>query len=200
MAQNFNVLSHQRLTQAVYLLNPPESHGSVVSLESPAICAMTDLSHTRPLIIDPFATITEANEKMISYAVRMLFVVQAQQQMIGIISATDILGEKPVKYMHEVNSLYEDIQVRDIMTPVTELEVLTLPDVERGRIGDIVETLRRSGRQHALVLATDADDMPKYICGIFSSSNISRLMNTRVEVAEVANNFAAIQSALSQAT
>ncbi len=200
MAQNFHSLPHHRLLHPVYLLNPPDSHGSAVDLESPAISAMTDLSHTRPLMIDPFATISEANEKMISFAVRMLFVTQAQQQMSGIITAADILGEKPVKYMNEVNSLYEDIQVRDIMTPVTELEVLTLTDVERGRVGDIVETLRSSGRQHALVVETGADAKPENVCGIFSSSHISRLMNTRVEVAEVATNFAAIQSALSKAT
>ena len=35
------------------------------------------------------------------------------------------------------------------------------------------------------------------VCGIFSISQISRLMNVRVEVAQVATNFAAIQNALS---
>lgn len=158
---------------------------------------MTDLSQIRPLMIDPFATITQANDRMISFAVRMLFVAQSSQQMTGIIAASDILGEKPVQYMNQVNCLYDEIQVRDIMTPVAELKVLRLDDVERARIGDIIATLKSSGRQHALVVEADVENKQEYVCGIFSTSHISRLMNVRVEIDEVATNFAAIQNALS---
>jgi len=194
---SYHTLPHHQLNQPVFVLSPPENNAAVITEESPAICGMTDLSQIRPLMIDPFATLTHANERMINYAVRMLFISQTQQQMIGIITATDILGEKPVKYMHEVGCTHADILVRDIMSPVTSLEALNLADVERGRIGDVIETLRNSGRQHALVVETDADARIEHVCGIFSTAHISRLMHARVEVAEVATSFAAIQSALS---
>ena len=194
---NNHSLPHHQINQPVSVLSPPPHHAAAITEESPAICGMTDLSQIRPLMIDPFATLTNANEWMINYAVRMLFVTQAQQQMIGIITASDILGEKPVKYMHEVNCSHEEILVRDIMTPVSSLEALNLVDVERAQLGDVIETLRISGRQHALVVETGTDAKIEHVCGIFSTSHISRLMHARVEIAEVATSFAAIQSALS---
>lgn len=197
MASNFSPLPSHQLSQQVYIISPPKHHGAAITEESPAISGMTDLSHIRPLMIDPFAKITQANEKMIGYGVRMLFVTQASEQLIGIITASDILGEKPVQYLHEVNGTYDDILVRDIMTPIDQLGVLSLVDVERAHIGDIIETLKSSGRHHALVVETDAGSGLERVCGIFSISQISRLMNVRVEVAQVATNFAAIQNALS---
>lgn len=197
MASYYHPLSHHQLSQQVLIQTPPEHHGAAITQETPAIRGMTDLSQIRPLMIDPFATITQANDRMISFAVRMLFVAQSSQQMTGIIAASDILGEKPVQYMNQVNCLYDEIQVRDIMTPVAELKVLRLDDVERARIGDIIATLKSSGRQHALVVEADVENKQEYVCGIFSTSHISRLMNVRVEIDEVATNFAAIQNALS---
>jgi len=99
--------------------------------------------------------------------------------------------------MHEVGCKHDEILVRDIMTPVSSLEALNLADIEHARVGDIVETLRNSGRQHALVVATAPDARIEHVRGIFSTSHISRMMNARVEVSEVATSFAAIQNALS---
>ena len=39
------------------------------------------------------------------------------------------------------------------MTPAREIEVLEYTDVRHALLGDIVETLRNAGRQHALVVA-----------------------------------------------
>lgn len=194
---NYHTLPHHQINQPVSVLSPPQQHEAVINEESPAICGMTDLTQIRPLMIDPFATLVHANERMINYGVRMLFVTQAQQQMIGIITASDILGEKPVQYMHEVGCTHADILVQDIMMPASSLEALNLADVEHSRIGDVIETLRNSGRQHALVVETDTDARIEHVCGIFSTAHISRLMHARVEVSEVATSFAAIQSALS---
>jgi len=194
---NYHTLPHHQINQPVSVLSPQQQYDVVINEESPAICGMTDLTQIRPLMIDPFATLTHANERMINSGVRMLFVTQAQQQMIGIITASDILGEKPVKYMHEVGCAHADILVRDIMSPAASLEALNLADVERARIGDVIETLRNSGRQHALVVEADTDARIEHVCGVFSTAHISRLMHARVEVSEVATSFAAIQSALS---
>lgn len=196
MANPYHVLSHHLIHHPVTVLSPPEHHAAAITEESPAVSCMTDLSQIRPLMIDPFARLTSANDQMINFAVRMLFVAHGEQQMIGIITATDILGEKPVKYIHEVGCTHDEILVRDIMTPVSSLEALDLADVKRARVGDIIETLRDSGRQHALVVETAADAKVERVCGIFSSSHISRMMNARVEIDEVATSFAAIQTAL----
>ena len=44
------------------------------------------------------------------------------------------------------------------MTPAGFLETIELTDVLQARVGDIVETLKRSGRQHALVIESGPAD------------------------------------------
>ena len=50
-------------------------------------------------------------------------------------------------------------------------------DVERAKVGGVLETLKRVGRQHALVIDVDEETLSQRICGIFSTTHISRLMN-----------------------
>ena len=124
MSTSYNVLSHTRLNKAVSIMSPPQAHGAVLTLESPAICAMTDLSQVRPVMTSPSLPIDQANDRMITYGVRMLFVTDANEKMVGIITATDVLGEKPIQYMQKVSCTHDEIEVRDIMTDISNLEVL----------------------------------------------------------------------------
>ena len=79
-------------------------------------------------------------------------------------------------------------------------------DVERARVGHVLETLRRAGRQHALVV--DHDEIPSerplmpavrraMVRGIFSISQIARQLGVPVPAAgEVARTFSEIESAI----
>jgi hypothetical protein len=96
--------------------------------------------------------------------------------------------------------------VADLMTPASDVEVLALGDIEGARVGHVLETLRRSGRQHALVVEQDvipargALDKPVHramVRGIFSLSQIARQLGVAVQTSgEVARTFAEIESAL----
>ena len=76
----------------------------------------------------------------------------------------------------------------------------------RARVGHVLETLRRSGRQHALVVdqeeipARGALDKPlrrAMVRGIFSLSQIARQLGVAVQTGgEVARTFSEIESAL----
>lgn len=61
------------------------------------------------------------------------------------------------------------IQVRDIMTPLRDLEVLRLSDVKSAKVGHILATLKSAGRQHALVV-TDNANGTHALRGIFSAT------------------------------
>ena len=63
------------------------------------------------------------------------------------------------------------------MTPADLIETMELHDVLQFRVGDIVETLKRSGRQHALVIESgspDATSATRTVRGIFSLTHIAR--------------------------
>jgi hypothetical protein len=132
-----------------YTVPQPRSAGAV-RLDSPASEVMTDLRRISAATVDVDTSIEAANRVMIARGVRALFVTDEARQVLGIITSTDIQGEKPVQFAQERGMRHGDVLVRDIMTPADRLEILDYWDVERARVGDVVATLRLSGRQHAL--------------------------------------------------
>ena len=146
-----------------------------VSLQSPAIEVMTDLRKVEALTTTEDVQVDVAHKMMIDYGVRSLIVVDALHRITGIITATDILGDKPMQLIHERGILHADLTVRDLMTPAAKIDVIDLKDVLHASVGHVVETLKQSGRQHALVVDQTSDGGQR-VCGIFSSTQIMRQM------------------------
>jgi CBS domain-containing protein len=66
--------------------------------------------------------------------------------------------------------------------------------VETARVGHVLETLRRAGRQHALVV-----DGERRVRGIFSISQIARQLGVALPAGgEVARTFSEIEAALAK--
>ena len=115
----------------------------------------------------------------------------------GLISARDAMGEKPVKLLQEQQvSRFEDLTIADLMVPRHAIDVLDIESVSRAEVGTIVETLKKSGRQHALVVETDAVSGVEVVRGIFSATQIARQLGVALPIVEVAETFAEITSAL----
>jgi CBS domain-containing protein len=130
---------------------------------------------------------------MITRGVRLLLVVDEEhERVLGVITAADILGERPMLVATGRGLRRDELTVADVMTPAPQVEVIPLAEVERARVGHVLETLRRAGRQHALV--TDGAGMVR---GIFSISQIARQLGVAVPAgAEVARTFSEIEAAL----
>ena len=170
---------------------PPAPH---VSAEAPAVQVMTDLSRVAPATIRPQAPLAGANQFMITRGVRLLLVADDQENVLGVISASDILSERPMRVAIERGLRRDELTVADVMTPAEQVEVIDYADVAPARVGHELETLRRAGRQHALVVEHDG---PTMVRGIFSISQIARQLGVAVEPgAEVARTFSEIESAI----
>lgn len=146
-----------------------------VDLDSPAIDVMTDLRRVEALTTTEDVSIDDAQKMMIDYGVRSLIVVDVEHKVAGIITATDILSDKPMQHIHTRGLLHSDLEVRDIMTPAAEIDVIDLKDVLSACVGQVIETLEQHDRQHALVV-DQAEDGHQRVCGIFSSTQIARQM------------------------
>jgi CBS-domain-containing membrane protein len=175
----------------------PASPTQKVAMESPAMAVMTDLERVMAITIGSVASIESANQRMIDAAVRLLLVVDGDQSIVGLITATDILGEKPMKHQQRMGGTFSDILVRDIMTPHAGLDVLNLRDVFRARVGDIVASLKSFGRQHALVAERDGNSDSHRVRGIFSATQIGRQLGVNVVPGEIASTFAELEMVLS---
>lgn len=162
--------------------------------ESPAAEAMTDLARMPAATVDPDAPLARAEEHMRYSRVRLLFVLDSQRGLLGLITLNDLKGERPVRYQRERGVSFGEIRVRDIMTPADRLETIPYSQVLDARIGDIIQTLKRSGRQHALVLERGVAGYS--IRGIFSATRMSRQLGIPIETAGIAFTFAELEAAL----
>lgn len=174
-----------------------------VTLESSALEVMTDLSRVSPATIRPQAPLEGANQFMISRGVRLLLVIDVRDTVLGVLTATDVLGEKAMRVSVERGAKRSELTVADLMTPAERVEVIALEDLQGARVGHLLETLRRSGRQHALVVDHDgaAPAAPAVrramVRGIVSLSQLARQLGLLLpQAGEVARTFAEIEAAL----
>jgi len=197
MITEYSALASSPLKTCSSFLRPSQSLPSRVKLSSPATDAMTDLTKVSVVSVRAATSMNKANAKMIKYGVRLLLVLDDDEQVAGIITATDILGEKPMRFLQQMGGTHADILVRDIMTPQSELEVINIEDVKNAKIGSIVATLKKAHRQHALVAASMPDGC-QLVCGIFSATQIARQLGAQAESFEIARTFAEIEAAIAQ--
>ncbi len=195
MSENYRTLPYSKLEAGITYQRPRQQLPEVVRVDSPATNVMTDLTKVTAITIGPCANVDQAEQRMTASAVRLLLVTDQSHNILGLITLTDLRSEKPVKYQQEVGCKREDIFVRDIMTPQDQLEVLFMVDVVNAKVGDIVETLKRVGRQHALVVDLD-EERRQMVRGIFSTKQISKQLGVNIETAEVAKTFAELEAAL----
>jgi len=161
-----------------------------------ATAVMTDLRQVPAVLIDPDVDVEAATRVMIRRNVRSLFVVDVDNEIVGLITATDLLGEKPMQHLARYGGRRADIRVRDLMTPRARLEVLPMAGVARARVGHIVATLKLAGRQHAMVVEED-EQGHDVVRGVFSASQLEKQLGTPVSTGAPARTFAEIEAELS---
>ena len=169
-----------------------------VTADSPAVAVMTNFKRVPAVTIDPGARIDDANRRMIEYAVRLLLVMGRSNAVLGIISASDILGEKPLQIVRERGMRRAEVAVRDLMTPCCELQVIQRLDVLKARVRHVVAALNCAQRQHALVVEPDGQGPCQAVCGMFSASQIARQLGVPVHVSDVARTFSEIERMLNR--
>ncbi len=193
---NYNPIRARLLRTPIGVFNCKHKSNYPVKPASPAILVMTDLRDEPAITMSPYNTIDEALETMKEERVRLIFVMNRDELLVGLITATDILGEKPIRLNQERNLRHAEIEVGDIMTPYQELEVLSLNRVMASRVGDIIITLQNCGRQHALVTDTHPRTDTEAIRGIFSTNQVSRQLGEPVNIKYAARNFSELGIAL----
>ena len=186
---NYKAMTSRTLDTEVGYQHPYQDLPDKVSMDDPATHAMTDLSKVAALTINPCASLDNASERMIASNVRLLFVTNQYYHVMGIITSNDLAGSKAMNYLKEMGGKREEIMVRDLMTPQHQIEVLDMAEVSRAKIGDLVTTLKRMGRQHALVVEYDSDNK-QVIRGVLSANQLGKQLGTDISTADVAGSFA----------
>jgi CBS-domain-containing membrane protein len=198
MLRDYAPLNFQLLQPAAGYAQPTQVVPDRVTLEDPAVNVMTDFKSVTAVIVLSGDGVDEAHRRMIQRGVRLLLVVDQNRRVVGVITAADILGEKPMQVIGHRGIRREELTVRDVMTPQAALEVLDLETIRTARVGHILATLKRSGRQHALVVEHDSRGA-QTLRGIFSATQIARQLGIVMPPAsEIAQNFSEIEAQLAR--
>lgn len=167
-----------------------------VNADSPAIEAMTDFTRVSVVTINPEATLATANASMIARGVRLLLVRGRDEELLGLITARDIHGERPLQVAQSRGTKANDLLVSDIMVPAGSIEIVYFRDAINLRVADVLDAMKAQGRQHVLVEDNDPSTGEARVRGIFSATQIGRLLGIPVQGFEVASTFAEIEAAL----
>jgi CBS domain-containing protein len=196
-AMSFTRLPTSNLDKTAGLLRPACVLPERVGMDNPALDVMTDFRRLTAFIATPGDTIKQAEERMIRRKVRLLIVMDRQDRVAGLITSTDIHGEKPLQVLQSRGLRRDEVLVADIMTPVDRLEAVDFDDLSHARVGHVLETLKARGRQHALVI--ENANGQQMVRGLLSLSQLCKQLGVNVETTEVAHTFIEIEQQLAHA-
>jgi CBS domain containing-hemolysin-like protein len=182
------------------VLARPLFPAGTVKPDDPAERVMTDFRQVTPLTVDGGTPIDDALQYMIHAGVRLLFAVDSDSRLIGLITTTDIQGEKPIQHMaveHEHGArARREIRVRDIMTPVAAWDALDYEALRHATVAQFIPTFKAAGRRHLLVVERSAQAGQCIVRGVISASRLERELGLMLEVPAVARSFTDIEQAL----
>lgn len=180
--------------KTVVLYTPEYESNQNVTESDPARNVMTDFAKVTPFQIESSASMEAINNKMIACGVRLLFVNNFKGELIGIITADDILGKKPLLHITQHGGSRDDISARDLMTPIDKLEGIPLAQVMNSQVSDILAILKEYRRQHMLVL--DHRGNTVFVRGLFSVTQVGKQLGIEINPSLRAESFAQLKRAL----
>lgn len=191
------VLPTFRLQPGISIAQAEPWQTQAVTLDSPAVSVMTDLSRVKAATVHPSTQLRQAEQAMIYLGVRMLFVVSEMPQVEGLVTTTDLHGDHQMRLVHERGLHWDELTVADVMTELSMLDAIPFAAMRTASVGDLIATLKRFGRNHLLVVeAGDAHGPQHRVRGVVSRSQIERQTGHTIDITPIATTFAEIERAL----
>ncbi len=153
-----------------------------VELSDPARSVMTDFNERSVVRVPPNQQVDDALEVMRHAGVRSAFVIDAgQDTVLGLITAYDIMGEKPIRHLQTVGGAREDVVVADIMDPAESWQVTHLAAIDQATVGMLLDTFAKLGRTHLPVVEGEGASLR--LRGVFSAAKVLRLTESARRIA-----------------
>src|SRR5690606_9110179 len=161
-----------------HLVQPDEFHELLPG--STALEIFTDFKKHRPITMEGSTPAEEVEMLMRKAHVKMTLVVDADNEFIGTISLEDLDEQRLIALV--ANGFdRRDILVHELMVPRAHIMALTLRDLERSSINDVIRALQRSGQQHCLVVDYDGH----CIRGVISARDVARRLHIPINIERI---------------
>ncbi|WP_374259106.1 CBS domain-containing protein [Aquabacterium sp.] len=157
----------------------------------PAVTLFTDLHHSACVVAGHHDGLDQTLHLMMRAGVRMVFVSGADGSLIGMVSAEDIQGERPVLHAATRRVSHHELTIADVMVPLSQWPTVDMSVVRTSRLGDIAATLRDHGLRYLLV--TQQKNGQTVLRGLFSARRLEMAMNITIEPGLHARTFAELE-------
>ena len=142
----------------------------------PALSVMTDFRERASVTVPVTLSIDAALEHMKHTGVRCAFAIdEAQRLVLGLITAYDIMGEKPMRYMQNIGINRAQVHVRDLMLRLADWRVVDIGHVERSTVIDVARLFEESLLTHIAIVEVD-DHGEQRLRGLLSAARVRRVL------------------------
>ena len=147
-----------------------------VRATNPALSVMIDFRTRSSVTVTQTASLDGALEHMKHAGVRCAFVTDEKKgAVVGMLTAYDILGEKPQKHMHFTRLGQDKVLVKDIMKKIGDWRAVDIKDIEQSTVGDVLEVFNETGVTHLPVMETTEQNESR-LRGLLSFAKVKRLL------------------------
>lgn len=178
MPKSYPALSTFSLKANVGYFHPTELP-EIIHWDDPALQAMVDFKYIKAETISAHDPIDTALMAIKNCQYHTLLVIDHDRKVVGIVSAEDLLGEKPLKVIQEKRLPRAEISVGMVMIPQADLIAIDQENLRHAKVGHIVETLH-ANKQHFILIIKSDEKNNHSVRGLFSISQISKQLGQDV--------------------
>ena len=148
----------------------------LVHLDDPATDAMWDFNTERLQTVPDNLLLSGAIKELeMTRSHHLLVVDKNGQSLLGILNGSDLLGEKPIKWLQETGNDRNTLKARMLMTPIANATIISAAHIDTAKVGNIVHTFQDSKKPYIIVLNDD-----NTVRGIFSFAYLKKQLHTNV--------------------
>lgn len=191
MNKQFNMLPVRDLARTYSLATAQPTY--TIGSNDSAVHLLIDFSQHKPTPLSSDMNITEARLWMKMADTAFKLVENAAGECVGVITVTDINGEQALGLAHRRGIPAGDIQVKDIMCPLSSLPATHYQDLCSATAGDLVSTFQAVHHEYILVVDDDRHhEGVQYLRGIVSAAELVEHLRVPIDLGHRASSFSEI--------
>jgi hypothetical protein len=166
------------------------------TLSDRALSVFTDLRYSAIVTADHLDRLDETAELLLKSGVHMGFVSDVHGRIVGMVSAEQLGGERPLQRAMAANVRHDELTLEDVMTPLADWAVIDVGELAHARVGDVVETLHATGQRYLFV--SEKVDDGTALRGLFSARRIEEALEASIVGDGHARSFAELGTLLAR--
>ncbi len=155
---------------------PSKDLPELVTFNDKASTVLINFDKHSPATISPRTPIDVALHQMKCRQEPLLFVVDDNNKVMGIISREELIGEEPIRLMQEKRLSRTELTVDLLMSSHKRLLAVDATSTRNALVGHLLRTFKESGAHYIVVVKKERADKQR-IVGLFSASQLCKQLH-----------------------